>query len=116
MFLQLAHTNYGIFRETKTLVLEIYRITKLFPTEEKFNLVQQLRRAALSSHLNVGEGFARKSTQERKRFFEIARSSVVEVDTAIDISCELKYCNKTELNNLGITIVSCFKQLTGLMK
>lgn len=83
MFLQLAHTKLDIFQASKSLTLECYRITKLFPQEEKFAMVQQIRRAALSVHLNIAEGCSRKSATERKRFYEISRGSVIEIDTAI---------------------------------
>lgn len=115
MFLQLAHTKKEVFQQSKKLTLECYRITKEFPSDEKFAMVQQIRRAALSVHLNIAEGCSRKSLTERKRFFEIARGSVIEVDTAIDIACELKYCEQKSIENLGMLIISCFKQLTGLI-
>jgi four helix bundle protein len=52
------------------------------PPEEKFNMVQQIRRAALSVKLNLAEGSTRRSEAERKRYLEIARGSVVEIDAA----------------------------------
>ena len=116
MFLQLAHTKLVIFGQTKNLVLEIYRLTKKFPQEERFALMLQIRRAALSIHLNVAEGCSRKSGSERKRYFEIARGSIIEVDTAIDIAMELQYCLLEDLAALNILIVNSFKQLSGLIK
>lgn len=53
---------------------------------------------------------------ERKIFFEISRGCVIEIDTALDIACELKYKTKEELEQLGIYLISTFKQLTGLIK
>lgn len=91
MFLQLAHTRLNVFQYSKSLALECYRITKLFPQEERFAISQQIRRAALSVHLNIAEGASRKSAAERKRYVEIARGSVIEVDAAIGISFELHY-------------------------
>jgi four helix bundle protein len=116
MFLQLAHTKLAIFEQTKKLVLEIYRLTKKFPQEERFSLILQIRRAALSVHLNVAEGCSRKSGFERKRYFEIARGSIIEIDTAIDIAMELQYCLLEDLAPLNILIVNSFKQLSGLIK
>jgi four helix bundle protein len=115
MFLDLAHTRKPVFEESKRFVLECYRITKDFPQEERFAMVQQIRRAALSVHLNIAEGCSRKSETERKRFFEISRGSVIEIDTALDIACELSYKTKEELKQVGIYLVSTFKQLTGLI-
>ncbi len=78
-------------------------------------MVQQIRRAALSVHLNVAEGCSRKSLAERKRFFEIARGSVIEVDTTLDVAVDLNYCSIETLKTLGEHIISTFKQLSGLI-
>lgn len=94
MFLQLNHQNLEIFKVSQKLVFECYELTKTFPSDEKFAMVQQIRRAALSVHLNIAEGCSRKSEAERKRFFEMSRGSLVEVDAALDISSMLSYCPK----------------------
>lgn len=116
MFLQLSHTKLYVFQSSKALALECYKITKLFPNEEKFAMVQQIRRAALSVHLNIAEGCSRKSMSERKRYFEIARGSVIEIDTAIDITHELNYVSLDQLQTLGNNIIQTFKLLSGLIK
>ena len=92
----------------------LFRYQK-FPAEEKFALTQQIRRAALSVHLNLSEGFSRKSLVERKRFFEISRGSVIEIDAAFDISSDLSYCAKAELEELGVNMVRCFSMLSKLI-
>ena len=115
MFLQLAHTKTPVFQESKKIILECYRVTKDFPKDERFAMVQQLRRAALSVHLNIAEGCSRKSQAERRRYFEISRGSVIEVDAAIDIAYNLKYKTEEELKQLGDHLISTFKQLTGLI-
>jgi len=115
MFLQLAHTKTPVFQESKKFILECYRITKDFPKDERFARVQQMRRAALSVHLNIAEGCSRKSQSERRRFFEISRGSLIEMDAAIDIAYSLKYKTEEELKQLGDHLVSTFKQLTGLI-
>ena len=115
MFLQLSHTKLPIYSESRKLALECYRLTKGFPADEKFAMVQQIRRAALSVHLNIAEGSSRKSEAERKRYYEIARGSVIEIDAAIDIAFDLRYCDMEALQLLGESIVSCFKQLSGII-
>jgi four helix bundle protein len=115
MFLQLAHTNTKLFHASKSFTLECYKLTKDSPSEERFAMVQQIRRAALSVHLNIAEGCSRKSEVERKRFFEISRGSVIEVDTAFDIATELNYKTEEQLRPLGEHLVSTFKQLSGLI-
>ena len=116
MFLQLAHTKLEIFKVSKLLTLECYRTTKSFPVDEKYAMVQQIRRAALSVYLNVSEGCSRKSPAERKRYFEIARGSVIEIDSAIDIAVDLKYCLFENQKLLGECILNTFKQLSALIR
>ena len=109
MFLQLAHTKLNVFQFSQELVIECYKITRQFPADEKFALVQQIRRAALSVHLNIAEGCSRKSKIERIRYFEIARGSVIEIDTAIEIACKLSYVTSDCLRSLGNSIINTFK-------
>ncbi|MBS1565213.1 MAG: four helix bundle protein [Bacteroidetes bacterium] len=115
MFLELAHTRLNVYHSSQDLVLECYKITRNFPNDEKFAMAQQIRRAALSVYLNISEGCSRKSQAERKRFFEIARGSVIEVDTAIEVASKLSYVSIEQLQPLGKMIINTFKMLSGLM-
>jgi four helix bundle protein len=92
------------------------KISKLFPSEEKFNMISQIRRAALSVHLNIAEGASRKSEVERKRYFEVSRGSIIEIDAALDIAADLNYINKADTKDLGLSMVKCFRLLSGLIK
>jgi four helix bundle protein len=115
MFLDLAHTRLSVFAESRNLVLEIYRQTRSFPVEERFALTQQIRRAALSVFLNIAEGSSRKSLAERKRFYEIARGSLVEVDAALDICMELNYTSLQNSSKLAVLIINIFKKLSKMI-
>jgi four helix bundle protein len=115
MFLQLAHTKLDVYKFSQELALECYRITKTFPNEEKFSMVQQIRRAALSVHLNIAEGCSRRSKNERVRYFEIARGSVIEIDSAIGIAHKLCYATLEQLQPLGDSIIKNFKVLSGMI-
>ena len=113
MFLKLNHQKLDIYNYSKILVLECYKLSKYLPDSEKFGMVSQIRRAALSVHLNIAEGASRKSETERKRFYEISRSSIVEIDAALDIANELGYLINYDTSNLGDAIIKCFKILSG---
>jgi four helix bundle protein len=115
MFLQLNHQKLDVFIIAKLFALECYRFTKSLPAEEKFNMVQQVRRAALSVYLNIAEGCSRKSVTERKRYYEIARGSIIEIDAALDISAELEYCKKENLQSLGEFMQRTFSMLSKLL-
>ena len=115
MFLQLAYTKLDVYKFSRKLALECYKVTRNFPSDEKYAMIQQIRRAALSVHLNIAEGSSRRSDAERKRFYEIARGSLIEVDTALDIAADLNYCTPESIQSLGETLVKCFKYLSGLI-
>ncbi len=112
MFLPLSHTKLDIYRASQDLALECYKITKAFPGDERFAMVQQLRRAALSVHLNLAEGCSRKSAAERKRYFEISRGSAVEIDACLDVAVRLQYVTFEELKRLGEIILRTFQMLS----
>jgi four helix bundle protein len=106
MFLELSHTQKDVYKASKAFTLECYKMTTSF----------QVRRAALSVHLNIAEGCSRKSAQERRRYYEVSRGSVVEIDAALDIAGELNYVTKENLKVLGEYMLSCFKQLSALIQ
>lgn len=112
MFLQLDHKKLDIYSVSKQFVHACYELTKTLPVDERFNMVAQIRRAALSIQLNIAEGASRKSNVERKRFYEIARGSLIEIDAALDIAVELNYVIKKEQGKLGELMVRCFQMLT----
>ena len=78
-------------------------------------MVSQIRRAALSIQLNIAEGASRRSNAERKRYYEIARGSLIEIDAALEIAAELKYIIKEEQKKLGELMIRCFQMLTKMI-
>ncbi len=115
MFLNLAHTKLDVFITGKQLVLSCYKLSKLLPQDERFNMTQQLRRAALSVQLNIAEDSSRKSDIERRRYYEISRGSVVEVDTILDIAAELEYVKKEDVAETGILIIKTFQMISKMI-
>lgn len=115
MFLKLAHTQLEVFKYSRRLILDIYKTTKLLPESERYGLSSQIRRAAISVHQNIAEGSSRKSPSERRRFFEISRGSLIEVDTAIGVAFDLELLHNDQILPLEETIVGTFRMLTGLM-
>lgn len=76
-------------KKTMELVREVYRITNVMPSEEKYVLTSQMRRAAISVPANLAEGYGRDSTKEFLRFASIARGSLIELETLTDIAIEI---------------------------
>lgn len=75
-----------------------------------------MRRASISISSNISEGASRKSTVERKRFYEIARSSLVELDTQIEISIELNYLDQNNISGLNELLNANFALLSKMIK
>lgn len=107
--LQLSHKKLDVYQISLQLVKEIYAVTQNFPPEERFLIVNQVRRAAISVCSNLAEGSARKSKQEKIRFFEIARSSAVEIDTQLEISLLLQYVQHNQTDQLEKYLESVFR-------
>ena len=116
MLLNLAHKNLVVYCIALDLFEECNRLTKSFPNDEKYCLVSQIKRAALSVMLNIAEGSSRFSPIERKRFYEIARGSLVEIDTAMVGANRLNYVSTSNLMKLCALLNSCFAMLSKLIK
>ncbi len=84
------HHDLEIWRETLDLVEDCYQLTGLFPTEERYGLTSQIRRAAGSISANIAEGAARQTTKEFVQFLYVARGSLVELETHLIIARRLK--------------------------
>lgn len=115
MFLNLKHKQLDVYKMTRSFVKQCYKQTKNFPPEERYALVQQLRRAAISVHLNLAEGCTRESLIERKRYFKISRGSLIEVDAAFEIAVDQDYISEDKLAELGMIGNRCFMMLSRMI-
>ena len=89
--MQKRHKRMDIWLLSMGLVEDIYGLTQSFPHEERFGLVSQMRRCAVSIPSNIAEGAARNSDKDFIRFLVIARGSLMELDTQLIISRRLGY-------------------------
>lgn len=96
------------------LVEEIYRFTTQFPADEKFGLVSQMRRAAVSIPSNIAEGYVRESTQEYLRHLSIAQASLAELQTQLEIAERLGFLPNEEVTRVLQASTSLAKQLYAL--
>ena len=97
------------------LVVEVYKLTKTFPAEEKYGLVSQMNRAAVSVPSNIAEGSGRMTIKDQSHFYSIAYGSLMEVLAQLDVACDLGYITKEEFKNFEIIIDEEAKMLTGLV-
>jgi carbamoyl-phosphate synthase large subunit len=87
-----------IWQKGMLLAKLVYRVTQKFPSEERYGLTAQLRRAAVSVPSNIAEGQARRGTNEFVQFLSIAEGSLAELETQLLLSTELSYCKPADVD------------------
>ena len=97
-----SYSQLEVWKKAMSLVTEIYKITGIFPSEERYSLTSQMRRAAVSIPSNIAEGRMRISRKEFKRFVSMAFGSGAELETQMQIARNLSYLDQTrdEADNL----------------
>jgi len=105
-----------VWKQSKDLVVCVYGITKNFPKEEKYSLVSQINRAAVSVPSNIAEGSSRSSRKEQAHFTQIAYGSLVELLTQLIISQEIGYISNEEYSSLRKRIEELTNKLNSLRK
>ena len=105
-----------VWQEARKLVKEIYIVSDLYPTSEKFGLTNQIRRASVSVVSNIAEGVSRFSPKEQIRFIEIAYGSLTEVYCQLLIGMDLDYLTSDKLELIKIRVLKISNQLNSLKK
>lgn len=91
-----------VWQKAHSYVLAIYKITKQYPKEELFCLVNQMRRAAASITANIAEGYAKIRSKDKLRFYNISQGSLEETRNFIILSKDLGYITLQDKEQLGI--------------
>lgn len=113
--LKLNHKNLDVWKVSLLLIKDIYTLTESYPKSEIYGLVSQLRRASISVNSNIAEGASRRTPVERKRFYEVSRSSLVEIDTQLEISILLNYVKENSLTEINDKTNELFAKITNLI-
>ena len=108
------YKQLDVYKESKTLVMMVYRLLEQFPREEQYVLCDQLRRAVISVPSNIAEGSGRRSAKEQVHFLEIAYGSLREVDCQLDIACDLGYIPISKLEGIEEQIQKVGAIISGL--
>lgn len=111
-----SHKDLDVWKNSISLVKEIYIVSKLFPKDELYGLTNQIRRSAVSVASNIAEGAARNYEKEFIRFLFIAKGSLSELETQIIIAKELEYIKEICYNEINEKIIVIRKQRIGLTK
>ena len=109
------HKRLEAWRKSMDLVVLIYQATKSFPADERFGLVSQLRRAAVSVPSNVAEGAARGSPRFFTSTLQIARASLSELDTQIILAHRLGYLSENDATRLTSCVEEIERVVNGLI-
>ena len=111
-----SYRDLSIWQYGMQLVVDVYRKTSSYPSEEKFGLQSQIRRAAVSIPANIAEGHARGSRREYHRFSTISMGSLAELETHILLSERLGYLSDEQSTELLVKCDELGRMLRGLLK
>ena len=111
-----SFTDLDTWKEGHKLVLVIYKETKNFPSEERFALIDQMRRAVISITSNIAEGFSRQSYLEKIRFYYMAQGSVTEIQNQLIVARDIGYLNQIKFEEISRQSVVVHKLINGLIK
>lgn len=110
------HPNLIAWQRADDLFLSVHKTTRGFPTDERFALSSQIRRAAYSVAADIVEGFARRSTKDRLHFLNIAESSLAEVGYCLHVAKRLGYLDAGRFEELDNDARRVNAPLVGLVR
>src|SRR3989344_3964881 len=109
-------TDLHAWQEGHKLVLMVYKNTEKFPDKERYSITDQMRRAVVSLTSNIAEGFSRRSSKEKNRFYSMAQASLVELQNQLIISKDVGYLLELEFKVIDDQAIVAGKLLQGLLK
>lgn len=111
-----SFTDLNAWRESHKLAIAVYKMTKAFPKEELYSLVDQMRRAAISITSNIAEGFGRQTYKEKIQFYYIAQGSLIELKNQLLLARDIEYLESKSFNEIAEQANCAHKLLQGLIK
>ena len=110
-----SYRDLVAWQRARKLVQKVYLLTAAFPAGERFGLVSQMDRAAVSVPSNIAEGYGRATTQDYLHFLRIARGSAYELETQLVLAEDLGLCSQVESSKVGGTLQEVIRLLQGLI-
>jgi four helix bundle protein len=111
-----GYRNLLVWQKAKALAIEIYRLTKTESIRHDFSLVDQMRRSAISVPSNIAEGDERRSDKDSIRFFHIAKGSLAELSTQLEIARDVGYFTSTQVDPPVTQCAELAKMLGALIR
>jgi four helix bundle protein len=109
------YKELDVWKKSVAFTTEIYQLTSGFPNTERYGLSSQVRRAAVSIPANIAEGWGRGSVGEYIQFLTVARGSLMELETHLIVSCNLRFISSEALGAGSREIEEIGKMLNGLI-
>ena len=110
------HKKLDVWKLSMQLVLDVYQTSKTFPREERYGLIDQIRRAVVSVPSNIAEGAARQTRKEFVNYLHMAQGSLSELDTLLELAMRLEYLVAKDWNALNMEMERIDKMLSGLIR
>ena len=108
------HEKLEVWRISKALAGRVYLITSGFPKEERFGLVDQMRRASVSVMFNLAEGCGRTSARDQAHFSQLAFGSLLELDAQFQLSLDLGFLLAADYQDIRQSVVELVKKISAL--
>ncbi len=109
-------TNLIAWQKSHELVLNVYKILKKLPNEEKFALADQIRRSSVSITSNIAEGFSRNTKKDKVQFYTISKGSLSELQSQLITARDLGYITDNDYKELDLMIEQSSKLISGIIK
>jgi len=111
-----SYRELKVWQKAMELVPMVYQLARAFPSEERYALSDQIRRAVVSMPANIAEGQARQSTKEFLHYLSIAQGSLAELETLLEVAVRLGYAKALEQQSLVSELESLRRMLYKLMQ
>ena len=111
-----SYRDLIVWKKSMSLVTNIYQLTTKFPEDEKFGLISQIKRSAVSIPSNISEGYGRNYRKDYSRFLQIARGSLYECQTQLEIAINLNFIKSDDTKEINDLSLEVEKMLNSLIK
>ena len=111
-----SFTDLIVWQKAHRFVLQIYKLTKDFPKDEKYSLIDQLRRASISITSNISEGFYRRTAIDKSHFYYMSLGSLAEIQNQLILARDLGYFSNDVFQVIGKESVEIHKLINGLIR
>jgi four helix bundle protein len=111
-----SYRDLKVWQNAMELAERTYSVTSRFPAVERYGLVQQMRRAAVSIPSNIAEGYGRRTPRQRHHFLETALGSLFELETQTELAARLRFLTEPEAAVLSNAVRGLGRGLTALMR